>query len=156
MAESQQLTEARLPLSPLMVMVLNGRSLEARLQDHLQEQGLSMRRLGLLGHLKASPGISFSGLARRAGIRVQSLQPIVAGMLSDGLVRTVGGVGQGKAAVLELTDAGVDALRAVGATVAALEEEIFVGEAWGSLAAALRKVGEEEFTRLSAARRAAS
>jgi DNA-binding MarR family transcriptional regulator len=151
-AEAARPGETRPPFSPLMVMILHGRNLEGRLQERLREHGLSMRRLGLLGHLQASPGISFSGLARRAGIRVQSLQPVMAEMLEAGLVRAIGGVDQGRAAAVELTDSGRTALLTARGVIAALEQEVFVGGAWSSLASALAQVSEEEFARVRATR----
>ncbi|MDX3854002.1 MarR family transcriptional regulator [Streptomyces sp. AK02-01A] len=132
----------RAPTSPLMVMILNTRALEAKLEKQLKEMGLSLRRLGLLGHVRAEPGISFSSLARRAGIRVQSLQPIIEGMLSDGLVQAVGGVGQGRAAVLELTSRGQDALKEAYEVIAALDRETFADGEWKELGAALTHLGE--------------
>ena len=90
----------RLAPNAAMTLIIQARLVEARVESRLAELGLSLRRFGLLGHLRATPGISFSELARRAGIKVQSLQPIVATLVSLGFVHTVGGVGQGRAAVL--------------------------------------------------------
>ncbi|MFD4787080.1 MarR family winged helix-turn-helix transcriptional regulator [Streptomyces sp. NPDC058459] len=140
----------RIPVNPVMTMILQARSLESRLETALQERGLSMRKLGLLGHLASEPGISFSSLARRAGIRVQSLHPIVESMITAGLVQAVGGVGQGRAAVMKLTNDGHAALRKAGTLVAELDAEVFVDDDWRDLRAALVRVGESEWARLVA------
>lgn len=137
-------TGPRIAVSPTMVLILQARALEATLQKKLEEIGLSLRRLGLLGHLQREPGISFSALARRAGIKVQSLHPIVATMMTDGYVDTVGGVDQGRAAAIELTDAGIEALSRAHALIAQLDVEMFGDGEWAKLGEALTDVGEAQ------------
>lgn len=144
-----------IPVKPLMVLILHARGLESRLEDALRSHDLSIRKLGLLGHLLSSPGISFSDLARRAGIRVQSLQPIVSAMIDDNLVRTVGSVGQGRAAVLELTDVGRAALREASAVISQIEDDVFADDDWAPLAGPLAAIGQAEFRRMLEARRSA-
>ncbi len=127
----------RLAPNAAMTLILQARFVEARVESRLAEMGLSLRRFGLLGHLRASPGISFSELARRAGIKVQSLQPIVATLVSLGFVHTVGGVGQGRAAVLELTTDGSAVFdRAVDA-LTEIDGELFAENEWKELGSAL-------------------
>ncbi|WP_181058107.1 MULTISPECIES: MarR family winged helix-turn-helix transcriptional regulator [unclassified Pseudoclavibacter] len=120
-----------------MTLILHARSVEAVVESRLKEQGLSLRRFGLLGHLRATPGISFSDLARRAGIKVQSLQPIVQTLLDLGYVHTIGGVGQGRAAVLELTSTGSDALDRATEMVSEVDGELFADGEWKDLGDAL-------------------
>jgi DNA-binding MarR family transcriptional regulator len=131
----------RVPISPTMVMILQARALEQRVESELAQSNLSLRKVGLLGHLRREPGISYSALARRAGIRVQSLQPIIESLLADEYVRAVGGVGQGRAAVIELTERGVEALERSTAVIAQTDAEVFVG-AWDELGRALTGLGE--------------
>ncbi|MYV44451.1 winged helix-turn-helix transcriptional regulator [Streptomyces sp. SID2888] len=125
-----------------MIMILQGRSLEAQVEDSLKGIGLSLRRLGLLGHLRQDPGISFSALARRAGIKVQSLHPIIEALISEGYVTTIGGVGQGRAAVIELTDRGVGMLERATQLIAEHDQEVFAEEEWKDLGTALTRLGE--------------
>ncbi|AJE38894.1 MarR family winged helix-turn-helix transcriptional regulator [Streptomyces nodosus] len=125
-----------------MIMILQGRSLEAQVEDSLKGIGLSLRRLGLLGHLRQDPGISFSALARRAGIKVQSLHPIIEALISEGYVTTIGGVGQGRAAVIELTDRGVRMLERATQLIAEHDQEVFAEEEWKDLGRALTRLGE--------------
>jgi DNA-binding MarR family transcriptional regulator len=124
-ADGTDARAARSAVSPTLTMVIRARVLEARVESELKGLGLSLRRLGLLGHLKADPGISFSALARRAGIRVQSLHPIIDALMERGLVHTVGGVGQGRAAVLELTPHGHEVLGRANEVLADLDQEFF-------------------------------
>ncbi|MGP3533631.1 MarR family winged helix-turn-helix transcriptional regulator [Microbacterium sp. RD1] len=136
--------------SPVMMMILLGRRLEARVEAELKAMGLSMRRLGVLGHLRREPGISFSALARRAGIKVQSLHPVMDALTDEGYVATVGSRGQGRAAVIELTPRGREALDAANRMIAEIDRTAFVEDyerdtaaalvAW---AAALRRSREE-------------
>lgn len=142
MADAEDARAARYPLSPTMIMILQGRSLEARVEDSLKGIGLSLRRLGLLGHLRQDPGISFSALARRAGIKVQSLHPIVEVLIAEGYVATVGGVGQGRAAVMELTDRGVKILDRANRLIADHDREVFAADEWKDLGTALTRLGE--------------
>lgn len=142
MSESEHTASSSpVPISPTMIMILQARALEKRVEAELAESDLSLRKVGLLGHLRREPGISFSALARRAGIRVQSLQPIIESLLADDYVRAVGGVGQGRAAVIELTERGAKALEHSTAVIAQTDADIFVGE-WRELGAALTGLGE--------------
>jgi DNA-binding MarR family transcriptional regulator len=131
----------RVPISPTMVMILQARALEQRVESELAQSNLSLRKVGLLGHLRREPGISYSALARRAGIRVQSLQPIIESLLADEYVRAVGGIGQGRAAVIELTEHGVEALERSTAVIAQTDAETFVDD-WAELGRALSGLGE--------------
>lgn len=142
MADAGDARPARYPLGPTMIMILQARSLEARVEDSLKGIGLSLRRLGLLGHLRQDPGISFSALARRAGIKVQSLHPIVEALISEGYVATVGGVGQGRAAVMELTDRGAKVLERATGLIAEHDREVFADGEWKDLGTALTRLGE--------------
>jgi len=125
-----------------MIMILQGRFLAERVEDSLKGIGLSLRRLGLLGHLRRDPGISFSALARRAGIKVQSLHPIIEALISDGYVTTVGSGGQGRAAVIELTDRGLEVLEQATQLIAEYDHEVFAEGEWKDLGTALTRLGE--------------
>lgn len=142
MAEANGSSEEFVP-NAAMVLILQGRMVEARVEALLNGLGLSLRRLGILGHLRAAPGLSFSELARRAGIKVQSLHPIVDTLLDQGMVTTIGGVGQGRAAVLQLTAEGNAAVEDAKKVLAELDGELFGDGVWKDLGAALSRVAEE-------------
>ncbi|MGK2869748.1 MAG: MarR family winged helix-turn-helix transcriptional regulator, partial [Mycobacterium sp.] len=59
---------------------------EAALADALKPLGLTTRKYGLLGHIRGMPGISFSELARRSRITVQSAHAAVSAFAEAGLV----------------------------------------------------------------------
>jgi hypothetical protein len=59
---------------------------EAQLAAILKDLGITTRKFGLLGHIYAEPGISFSELARRSHITVQSAHTAVRTLVDDGLV----------------------------------------------------------------------
>jgi DNA-binding MarR family transcriptional regulator len=135
-------------------MIVQARVVEERVETALKSLGLSLRRLGLLGHLGAAPGISFSELARRVGIKVQSLYPIVDALLEQGYVTTVGGVGQGRAAALELTTQGAEAADRAKRLLLEVDGELFADGAWKGLGDALREVARARRQELQPGHRA--
>lgn len=136
------MTEAPIspPLSPALTMVLQARLVEERIEAELAPLGLSMRKFGVLGHLRATPGLSFSALARRAGIKVQSLHPIIDALKGEGYVRTVGEVSQGRAATLELTDAGIEAVESGSRLLGEVDRSMFATGEWAVLGEALNGI----------------
>lgn len=107
--------------SPTVTLLAMGRVWEAALADVLKALGLTSRKLGLLGHVRATPGISFSELARRSSITVQSVHTIVAGLVREGLVDD-GTAHAGSASSLRLTTAGERLLDEAFAVVRGLDE----------------------------------
>lgn len=112
------MTERR--ASPLVVMLAVSDAWEARLTAELRDLGLSTRRLGLLAHLEALPDLSFSELARRTGITVQSAHAAVRQLAVDGLVDDAT-AHAGARSMLRLTDRGRAVLEAAHERVAALD-----------------------------------
>lgn len=108
--------------SPVMLTILAGRAWEARLNSALRPHGLSLRHLGALGHLAASPGLSYTDLARRGQVTVQSMHATVAALTEFGAVREPGG-GRGRAALLEVTDRGRELLAIGRGVVAAMDAD---------------------------------
>lgn len=137
--------ERRVVPSAALTMILQTRAVEARVEMELKGLGLSVRRLGILGHLRSAPGISFSALARRAGIKVQSLHPIVDALMEQGLVVTIGGVGQGRAAVIELTQKGHDAFAEANDVLMEIDRELFAAGEWKELGEVLVRIAEAFF-----------
>ncbi|SDE60542.1 MarR family winged helix-turn-helix transcriptional regulator [Auraticoccus monumenti] len=110
------------PFSPTVTLLTLARVWEAALGEALRPLGLTTRRYGLLGHVRATPGISFSELARRSRITVQSVHTTVAGFAAEGLVEVVTEQ-VGAASRLRVTDAGERLLSAAGDEVARLDED---------------------------------
>lgn len=72
--------------SPTIALLTVGRVWDVALSDALKPLGLTTRKYGLLGHIRGTPGVSFSELARRSRITVQSAHSTVASFVVDGLV----------------------------------------------------------------------
>jgi DNA-binding MarR family transcriptional regulator len=112
----------RLVTSTSFLLVALGRTLQARLEAALAERGLTLRHIGALGHLAGRPDLSYSDLARRAGITPQSMRATVRRLETLGAVRRLPG-GQGKAASLEVTALGHDLLAWAGTAAAQVDDE---------------------------------
>jgi len=72
--------------SPVIALLAVSAMWEGQLAAALKDLGISTRKFGLLGHISAEPGISFSELARRSHITVQSAHTAVRTLVDDGLV----------------------------------------------------------------------
>ncbi len=92
---------------------------EAALAPH----GLSLRLLGALGHLARTPGLSYSDLARRAGITTQSMHATVAQLVEAGAV-DAGGAGQGRRSTLVVTAAGHELLAEAARALEHVDESL--------------------------------
>jgi len=128
--------------SPAMLLALHGRSVTDALEARLREIGLSLRQLGILGHLQRDPGLSFTDVAARARITVQSVHTIVQHLIDADLVTATDRV-RGRAALLELSPAGRHRLAEAEAAVRAVDEAWFGADAeasWRALGDALRTV----------------
>ena len=95
---------------------------EASLADGLTQLGLTTRKYGLLGHIRATPGISFSELARRSRISVQSAHTAVSAFVRDGLVDD-GTAHAGSASQLRVTPRGESVLAKAAEVVVRLDTE---------------------------------
>lgn len=117
---------APLTASPAMLLVIAGRSTQRRIEERLAVLDLTMRHLGALGHLVHRPELSYSGLARRAGVTVQSMHATVRRLEEIGAVaRTL--AGQGHPARLDVTLRGRELLDAAREAVAQLDQALFHG-----------------------------
>ena len=63
--------------SPVIALLAVSAMWEGQLSSILRDIGITTRKFGLLGHIYAEPGISFSELARRSHITVQSAHTAV-------------------------------------------------------------------------------
>ena len=99
---------------------------EASLADGLTPLGLTTRKYGLLGHIRATPGISFSELARRSRISVQSAHTAVSAFVRDGLVDD-GTAHAGSASQLRVTPRGESVLAKAAEVVVRLDQPMAAG-----------------------------
>lgn len=95
---------------------------EAEFTDVLKPLGLTTRKYGLLGHIRATPDISFSEPARRSRITVQSVHAAVTAFVKAGVVDD-GTAHAGAASRLRVTADGEALLARVGDEVARLDAE---------------------------------
>ncbi|MFF1818067.1 MarR family winged helix-turn-helix transcriptional regulator [Kribbella sp. NPDC058245] len=110
--------------SVALMMVAAGRALSRRVEDVLAPLGLTLRHYGALAHLSRRPDLSYSDLARRAGITTQSMHATVRALEEVGAVtRTL--PGHGHAARLEVTEQGRQLLAKAGAAAERLDLELF-------------------------------
>lgn len=93
------------PFSPTVTLLTVSRVWDAAFADALKPLGLTTRKYGLLGHIRGNAGISFSELARRSRITVQSAHVAVAAFVDAGLVDD-GTAHAGAASTLQVTAAG--------------------------------------------------
>jgi DNA-binding MarR family transcriptional regulator len=90
------------PNTALLLMML-GRRIREQTETALRAEGLSMRQLSVLGHLAHQPGLSYSELARRDGITVQSMQSTLLQLEKAGAVERLTAPGRGRTADLQVT-----------------------------------------------------
>lgn len=109
-----QVPTQRVPPTPnvaFLVMAV-GRQVRERVEARLTEHGLTIRHVSALGHLASEPGLSYSELARRASVAVQSMKATIAHLESIGAVERHEQVSRGRRARLRLTEFGEKLLRA--------------------------------------------
>ncbi|MCL3819579.1 MarR family winged helix-turn-helix transcriptional regulator [Aeromicrobium wangtongii] len=109
------------PFSPTIALLTVSRVWDAALAKELKALGLTSRKYGLLGHIRGTPGISFSELARRSRITVQSAHAAVAGFVQAGLVED-DTAHAGSASALRVTADGDALLARAAAVVDGLDE----------------------------------
>ena len=132
----------RPPFSPVVSLLTISAVWEAQLSDALKRAGLTTRKYALLAHIRATPGISFSELARRSQITVQTAHTAVRSLVVDGFAQD-GTAHAGSASDLTVTAAGTRALDEADALLARLDA-VF-SEGVPQLADALRGLHEEPF-----------
>jgi DNA-binding MarR family transcriptional regulator len=132
------------PFSPTVALLTISRVWDAALADTLKPLGLTTRKYGLLGHIRATPGVSFSELARRSRITVQSAHTAVAAFAADGLVEDTT-ARAGAASRLQVTAAGERLLGEAAERVAVLDAR-FAAE-YPVLVEAMRRQVEEHLSR---------
>ena len=135
--------ESRVAFSPVVALLTVSAVWEARLDAALRDHGLTTRRYGLLAHIRSTPGISFSELARRSQITVQSAHSAVRMLVDAGLVRDAT-AHAGAASDLRVTAAGEAVLDDAELHLARLDAEL--RESLPQLSSALDGLHEEPLT----------
>ncbi|MDP9844114.1 MarR family winged helix-turn-helix transcriptional regulator [Streptosporangium lutulentum] len=110
--------------SPSIVLLTLAHRIESELGTALVPLGLTVGRLGLLGHIAGVPGVSFSDLARMSGITVQSVHTAVKALSGAGLVRD-NTARAGSASAIEVTPEGASLMREAMKAVAGVDERLF-------------------------------
>ena len=113
--------------STTMLLIAAGRAAQRRLEAALREYGLTMRHLGALGHLARNPELSYSDLARRVAVTVQSMHSTIATLVDlNAIVVTT--AERGRPAQLRLTERGHELLRTAGALAHDLDGTLPLGD----------------------------
>ena len=132
--------------SPSIALLTFARLVEDRLEPALRARGLTLRKYAVLGHITAAPGISYSELARRSRITVQSTHTLIQSLVGAGLVQS-DAPAAGMPARLSASAAGKRLLSEVADDVGQLDSELFgdapLSELAGGLEAAIRSMAKE-------------
>lgn len=104
-----------------------GRVVRERIESALQAHGLGLRHLSVLGHLAHDPGLSYSELARRAGVTAQSMHATLRQLEEAGAVERRTPAGRGRTAELHLTDGGRSLLTRAQGEVTSVDDELLAG-----------------------------
>jgi DNA-binding MarR family transcriptional regulator len=95
------------PIAAFLLISL-GRMLREDVDAALRPLDLSLRHLSALEHLSRQPGLSYSELARRAGVTPQSMQATLTQLEQLGAVERHTSAGRGRTARLHVTPAGLE------------------------------------------------
>jgi hypothetical protein len=137
------MSAARPPFRPVVSLLRGWAVWAARLDGARRLRGHTTRKSGRLAHVPATPGISFSELARRSQITVQSAHAAMHSLVDAGFVED-STAHAGAASVLRVTDAGIAVLGDADRMLARLDAEFTAGTS--QLAAALEGLHEDPFT----------
>ena len=104
-----------------------GRRVRAQVDAGLSEHNLTYRHLSALGHLAANPDLSYTELAHRGGVTVQSMKATLVQLQQRGAVEQRNSARRGLRAQLRVTDAGTELLRHGTAVLTDVEQRLVVG-----------------------------
>jgi DNA-binding MarR family transcriptional regulator len=99
-----------------------GQLIEQEMESRLAEVGLTLRTMGVLAHLVHSPQLSYSDLARRGRVTVQSMHTTVRQLIATGDVEADSASTHGQAAQLSVTPAGERRLQSARSILADYEK----------------------------------
>ena len=111
-------------ISPAFLLMNLGSRVRDEVDTALRGQAMSIRLVSALGHLARQPGLSYSELARRAGISPQSMQATLTRLEETGAVARHTEAGRGRTARLEVTDTGREMLAGAQEVVAAVDRRL--------------------------------
>lgn len=112
------------PESAAFLLMTVGRQIREEIEARLRAEEMSLRHLSALGHLARNPGLSYSELARRAGITPQSMQATLNALEARGAVERVTEAGRGRTAELRVTAEGDRLRHAARQVVAGVDAEL--------------------------------
>lgn len=138
--------------SPVLALLTMSSLWDAQLGAVLKDLGLTTRKYALLAHVAATPGISFSELARRSQITVQTAHTAVRTLVVEGFVHD-STAHAGSASELRVTEHGSAALAEAEKRLRALDRELSAGAPY--LSQALRGLHEEPIEAHPAGRKSA-
>ena len=126
MSDAEQHRPPGGPPAPSTAFLLQatGRIVRERIEERLRAAGTSLRHTSALGHLSRTPGLSYSELARRADLTVQSMQATVEQLQARGMVERRTPAGRGRLAELHVTAAGQALLRQAETVIDEVGEEL--------------------------------
>lgn len=104
-----------------------GRRVRDDVEAALRSDGLTLRHLSALGHLSRQPGLSYSELARRAGVTAQSMQATLGQLEQRGAVDKRTPAGRGRTAKLHLTSTGEQLLAHGQNAMAVADQQLLEG-----------------------------
>lgn len=110
--------------SPTIALLTLSRVAELEMARLLEPHGLTLRKYGILDHIRQTPGLSVGALARRAEVTTQAVQVAVRGLVDAGWVRSMVATG-GHAAQLSATPAGAALLDELSGSIADLDTHLF-------------------------------
>ena len=115
------------PPNAAFLLIALGKAVREQTEAGLRELGLSLRHLSALGHLGRQPGLSYSELARRARITVQSMQATLGQLEELHAIERRTAPGRGRTAQLHLTQTGRGLLDRAQGILRAADEGLAVG-----------------------------
>lgn len=115
------------PDSHLTASYLIGRAdriLRSRLEDVLEESGVTLQEFTTLSVLTVRPGLSNARLARRAFITPQAMHKVIRSLEDAGLVTRASAPQGGRALATTITDAGAELLAGLLERVSRIEDQV--------------------------------
>jgi len=127
------------PTNTALMLIILGTRMRQHAESQLRTEGLSLRHVSALGHLARQPGLSYSELARRAGITTQSMQATIIELEKLQAVERRTEPGRGRTAELHVTTVGRKLLDRGHAILSSTDQH---------LADTLGRSGHENLTKL--------
>ncbi|MEJ2860676.1 MarR family winged helix-turn-helix transcriptional regulator [Actinomycetospora flava] len=118
------MSETPPPASAAFLLMALGRRIREEVEGALKDQGIALRHLSALGHLAPDPGLSYSELARRAGVTPQSMQATLVALEARGAVARDTDPGRGRTAELHVTPEGTRLQRAAMAIITEVDDRL--------------------------------